>query len=97
MINKNFLLSKVNSKVEDYKRRLQERVYQLIYDAIPVDTGNLRDTLTVEWRGNQLYASTEAYYGKFVRLGYVSKIGNIVAGRDYYAIDIDLLRQEVRI
>lgn len=78
-----------------YKRKYEVAAFRLIYINIPVGLGNLRDSLEVKWVGDDLIASVDTEYAKFVRFGYVTALGNTVAGRDFFKINFEILKELV--
>lgn len=46
-----------------------------------VDTGELRDSLSLYWDGNSLHATLDTRYDKYVLYGYVTRSGKLIEGR----------------
>lgn len=84
------LLSLFGEEIEQLKSEIREDAELQIKAQVPVSSGKLLSTVNVEWQGDELVATSDTDYDSYVRHGYVSDLGNIVPGNDYFDIDLEV-------
>jgi phage gpG-like protein len=62
-----------------------------------VDTGAMRDSVEMEWKGNKLMINIGEDYSSFVLFGYVTKTGNVIPPRpQLLVIDTKQMKQNIQ-